>query len=152
VFVSRFGLLNQTLGICVSPLGTLYAVEWGNRAVQAFTTGGTELFSWGGVGAGNGQFNGPTRIAADHDGHLYVSDSDNKRIQMFSTTGAYLGQWGAPGQNSPSGNFAYPFGIACDPDGNVYVVDGTNCRVQKFGHAVVAAKTQSWGRLKALYR
>jgi DNA-binding beta-propeller fold protein YncE len=151
VFVARWGTHDETLGLCVSPQGVVYAAQYAG-SVQAFSTSGAPLFTWGTEGADPGQFRGSTRVTTDREGHVYVSDSNNQRIQMFTAAGAYLGQWGTGGQENLPGVFAFPFGIACDPDGNVYVVDSSNPRIQKFGHAVVAAKQQSWGGLKALYR
>ncbi len=143
---TALGAVNQVLGMAVGPNGLLYAIEWGNRRVQVFDGTGTPLFMWGSTGAGDGQFNGPTRVAIDASGTVYVSDSDNNRVQMFGPTGTYLGQFGTFG--SGNGQFRYPFGMAIDIDGNLLVVDQENNRVQRFGHLVVPARRSTWGSVK----
>ena len=111
------------------------------------------LTQWGSAGSGNGQFHWPSGVAVDAAGNVYVADRDDNRIQKFTSAGAYLTQWGSRG--SSNGQFQYPIGVAVDASDNVYVMEfGSNLirRIQKFGLAIVPTKSESWGRLKALYR
>ena len=90
----------------------------------------TLVRSWGAIGTGDGQFQGPTDVAIGPSGGLYVTDTWNHRIQVFDEAGRYLFQWGDSG--SASGQFRFPIQLAIDSDGNVYVADADNQRIEKF--------------------
>lgn len=64
--------------------GDIYVVDSGNNRVQRFNRDGQFMSEFGGMGAGNGQFNSPTGIAVDRDGYVYISDTNNNRIQKFA--------------------------------------------------------------------
>lgn len=132
------GQFNTITGIAVAADGlTVYVVDAGKSRIQTFTSadaGATYSYAaqWGGAGAGDGQFTGPTSIVLDAAGtSLYVGDSGNGRVQKFSTAGAFqtkLGSlWSAidPVLYSPSG-------VAIDTDGDVYVVDNFGNEVKKY--------------------
>jgi len=61
-------------------------------------------------GAGDGQLNHPTDVAAAPDGRVYVTDSGAQRVQYFLPAGGFLGSFGSPG--SGPGQFSDPRGIA----------------------------------------
>ncbi|HVD07740.1 MAG TPA: hypothetical protein VNB67_04785, partial [Nitrososphaeraceae archaeon] len=47
--------------------------------------------TWGSLGKGEGQFNGPTGIIEDFGGNtLYVVDAGNNRIEKFTTDGKFI--------------------------------------------------------------
>jgi DNA-binding beta-propeller fold protein YncE len=50
--------------------------------------------SWGGHGAGAGQFYQPTAIATGSDGSVYVLDNQNTRVQKFTNDGVFVRSWG----------------------------------------------------------
>ncbi len=54
----------------------------------------TLLQTWGTLGTGPGQMNGPMAIATDNQGLLYVADANNNRIQVFDNTGHYMTEFG----------------------------------------------------------
>lgn len=85
---------------------------------------------WGSLGTGNGEFNGPWRIAIDAEGFVYVTDASNHYIQKFDSVGNFITKWGSYGTGD--GQFMGPEGIAIDPDGYVYVAEAYNSRIQKF--------------------
>ncbi|TMM09687.1 MAG: hypothetical protein E6G00_09610 [Actinobacteria bacterium] len=99
--------------------------------------------SFGGPGAGNGQFISPTFVAADNAGHVYVADSFNDRVEKFSSSGAFLRQWGTTG--SAAGQFNNPQGIAADRAGHVYVADRYNARIDEFSSTGSFIKAYGWG-------
>lgn len=84
----------------------------------------------------DGEFRGPTGIAANRQGELYVVESSwwpglgGHRVQKFDPTGQLLLQWG--GEGSAPGQFNLPTGIALDAEENVFVADSYNSRIQKF--------------------
>ena len=99
--------------------------------------------TWGTLGSGDGELNGPRDVAINADGLAYVVDGVNSRVQVFGPDGGYLTQWGSSG--SGDGQFDGAFGIALDSTGSVYVVDMPNHRVQKF--AADGTYETQWGSL-----
>ena len=81
-------------------------------------------------GAGNGEFNFPTRVAVDRNGNLYVTDTLNFRVQVFGPDGKFAGMFGRHGDSS--GDFASPKGIALDSEGHVFIVEALFDAVQIF--------------------
>jgi tripartite motif-containing protein 71 len=98
---------------------------------------------WGKSGTGDGEFNGPSGVAAAPNGNVYVTDRYNNRVQYFTAAGSFLGKWGGPG--SREGEFAQPTGVKVAPDRNVYVCDAFNDRMQYFTPA--GSFLGSWGGL-----
>lgn len=68
--------------VTVDGSGQVHVTTLSNR-VEVFATDGTPLFTFGGFGSGNGQFDIPEGIAASK-GHIYVADRDNSRVQIFN--------------------------------------------------------------------
>jgi streptogramin lyase len=98
--------------------------------VLRFSASGQGLASWGGDGAGAGQFDAPLGVASDGRGNVYVADAGNERIQRFTDSGAFVGRWGQLGRGP--GQLSRPSGVATDAQGNVFVADTDNSRIQKF--------------------
>ena len=90
------------------PTGTAFTFDgdvfvsdgYGNRRVHRFAPDGTLKQSWGGPGAGPGEFALVHYIGTGPDGRLYVCDRDNHRIQLFTPDGAFNAEW--TGFNMPS--------------------------------------------------
>lgn len=82
---------------------------------------------------------------------MYVAWGDANKVQIFSSAGEPLGEFGVAGTGP--GQFNFPTGVAVDGDGFIYVADLQNHRIQKFAPSgATAAKSASWGQVKALYR
>lgn len=64
--------------------GDLYVVDSGNNRVVRFSSEGTYLSEFGGMGSAPSQFNHPTGIVLDKEGFVYVSDTNNNRVQKFN--------------------------------------------------------------------
>jgi sugar lactone lactonase YvrE len=97
----------------------------------------TYVTQWGSNGTGNGQFVGPTDLAADPAGTVFVTDLGKDvlelpfpRIQKFSPDGDFLLKRGFFGGGL--GGFTSPGGIATGPSGEVYVGDYSLNLIQKF--------------------
>jgi DNA-binding beta-propeller fold protein YncE len=90
----------------------------------------------GGLGQGEGQFDGPRGVAVAPDGSVYVADSRNHRVQKFTASGQLVKAWGGLGKiddnTAAPGTFNEPWGVGVAPDGSVYVADTWNHRIQKF--------------------
>jgi tripartite motif-containing protein 71 len=92
----------------------------GNDRIQKFSPAGQLLATWGGSGAGLGQFSQPTGLAVDSKGNIFVVDSGNFRIQELSSIGRYVAQWDAP-----EAGFRFVSKIAVDDHGNMYLSVGS---------------------------
>jgi len=68
--------------VTVDPEGNIYVIDAGSDSLFHFTAGGKELFSFGGSGSGERQFNSPHGVAY-FDRTLYVADTGNNRIVRF---------------------------------------------------------------------
>jgi hypothetical protein len=86
--------------------------------------------TWGGPGAGQGQFSVPQGVAVDTAGGVYVADLNNNRVEKFDSNGRFLLQFGSHG--SGPGQLNNPGHLALDPQGNVIVSDEGGYRVEKF--------------------
>ena len=82
---------------------------------------------------GDGLFDYPSGIVADHHGNVYVADAWNHRVQKFAPDGAFITSWTAWGDGD--GHFNLPAQVALDIKGNVYVAESENQRIQKFDSA-----------------
>jgi YD repeat-containing protein len=144
------GELNGPKGITVTANGDVYVADMPNNRVQEFTEKGEFVAAFGfGVsnekaefeictsnckvgiaGAGNGQFNEPTAIAASPDGDVWIADRSNNRVEEFNSKDEYIAKFGTKG--SANGQFDEPKAIVIDPAGNVWVADSVNNRVEGF--------------------
>jgi sugar lactone lactonase YvrE len=98
-----------------------------NPLVQKFDNDGRFLTSWGGEGAGDGQFLHATGIVSDNEGNIYVADYQNKRVQKFDTDGNFLLSWQIGGNVTGT-----PEGLAIDDQGNLYVADYALAQVEVY--------------------
>lgn len=117
--------------IAVDSLSNVYYTTDDSHITKTDSNGNT-IFGWpkGGVGTGNGQFDGLYGIAVDASNNVYTVESRNHRVQKFDSNGNYIKQWGT--QGNAERQFNAPQGIAVDSAGNVYVADTLNARIQKF--------------------
>ena len=141
---------SQGNSIALDAAGHAFEVEEAGFVRKYDTASRAELAHWGGGGSGPGQFATPQGVAVDAAGNVYVTDTYNHRVQVFANDGAFLLQWGSYG--FAPGQFYRPMGIGIAADGRIYVGDTWNGRVQIFGTPPTAAKSVSWGRVKASYR
>ncbi|MBN2436028.1 MAG: VWA domain-containing protein [Spirochaetes bacterium] len=88
-----------------------------------------EKFSFGGSGAGDGQFRGPQGVCFDDNSGIFVVDSGNHRVQLFSKEGKFILQFGKKGNYD--GEFQNPTDVAF-LDKLVYVTDTGNSRVSVY--------------------
>lgn len=117
----------------VAAADRIYVVDTMKHRVTIVSAAGAIIGTFGGRGAGPGQFNFPTNIARAGDGRLFVTDTMNFRVQVFDEDGRFLRQFGRLGDGS--GDFEKPKGIAVDSAGHVYVVEALNDVVQIFDDA-----------------
>lgn len=85
---------NRPTHTAISPSGEIYVTDgYGNAHVHKFAPDGRYLLSWGGPGAGPGEFNLPHNITCDDEGRVYVADRENFRVQVFDANGRFETQW-----------------------------------------------------------
>jgi len=108
----------------------LYVADTGAHQVVALDDQGKNLFTLGGHGTGDGEFNWPGHICVTPDGSLLVVDSLNFRVQIFDADGTFRSKFGRHGDGS--GDFSRPKGIGVDSHGHVYVADNLFDTVQVF--------------------
>ena len=118
------------LAICDAKL---YVADTAAHKIFAFDLSGSFLFAFGSRGAGPGEFNFPTHLAADNQGRLYVTDSMNFRVQIFDSQGHWQKAFGQAGDGS--GSLSRPKGVGVDRHGNIYLVDALFDNVQIFNEA-----------------
>jgi DNA-binding beta-propeller fold protein YncE len=91
---------NEPNDVAFGPKGEIYVTQGhgkGESRVLKFDADGNFIKTWGGEGAGPGQFNVPHSIIADAKGLIYVADRSNQRIQVFDGDGAFLRESRHPG-------------------------------------------------------
>jgi len=137
-YVSRWGGFGTTPGrlayvraIAVDRAGeNIYVANTGNDRIDVFDRGGQLLRSFGRSGRSQGQFNGPTGVAADAAGLRAVADSVNGRIEWLDAAGTFLTSWGSP--NPGPTVLPRPVAIAFDGVGDAYVLDQRRARILVF--------------------
>jgi DNA-binding beta-propeller fold protein YncE len=108
----------------------LYVGDSKANVVHVFDEQGDKVNSFGGLGAGPGQFNSPTHLALTPEGEIAVTDALNFRVQVFNADGRFKYELGKIGDGA--GNFAAPKGVAVDREGHHYVADAMFDAIQVF--------------------
>jgi streptogramin lyase len=106
----------------------LVADSSNNRIVSVDSFTGVNWRTFGTVGSGTGELNGPFGLALDSLGRIYIADYFNNRIvRINDMTGAGWISYGVAG--SGTGQFNGPYKIAVDSVGRIYVSDSENDRI-----------------------
>lgn len=134
-FVMKWGGLGAGAGEFQAPIavaadgaGHVYVSDYGNHRVQKFRVQGAgaaaqvqHVATWGGQGAGHGQFNGPYGLTLDPAGNVWVADTHNHRLQKFDASGNFLAAIGAEGTGN--GQFITPMWVTFEAGGAYYVTE-----------------------------
>ena len=101
--------------LVISDDGKIYVVDSKHGQVKVLDSEGRYLFTFGGLGSGQGQFNTPEGIAIDMEQNIYVCDSLNGRIQKFSPDGKFI--------NAKTKELRKPTTLQIDTENTFYIVD-----------------------------
>ena len=88
--------LNQPNDVAIAANGDVFVVQGhtpgpnGDARVLKFDRTGRFIKSWGGKGAGPGQFQVAHGIDIDAKGLLWVADRENQRVQVFDQDGTFI--------------------------------------------------------------
>jgi len=119
---------------------SIWVVDGGADRVQVYAPSGALVRSFGGHGAGPGQFDFPVAVYVSPSGEVFVGDQNNDRVQVFTREGTFLRCFG-----SNSTTFSRRFGriqsITGDGLGRIYVADAFQSHVRVFDAAGVLLST-----------
>lgn len=91
---------------------------------------GDQILSFGMLGEGDEDFQGPFGIAIGPDGNLYLADDLAHKIVVFSRDGVFQRSMGRKG--SGPGMVAWLDAVTFDLEGNLLVADTGNNRIQRW--------------------
>lgn len=108
---------NHPTDVAVGLYGDLYVSDgYGNSHIHQFSRDGTWVRSWGGPGAGPGQFTNPHALCVTKQKEVWAVDRENNRVQRFTANGAYM---------SEITDLHHPTSMREDSEGYVYITDQT---------------------------
>jgi len=118
----------KPVGLTVHPDGRLFVADTHYHRVMIFDRDGHVLGSFGREGAGEGEFQLPTDVAADMDGFIYVSEyHENDRLTKWSPDLKFIK---ALGEAPIDGlRLSRPAGIDIDDEQTIWVADACNHRI-----------------------
>ncbi len=64
-----------------------------NHHVHRYTAAGEHICTWGGAGAGPGQFSISHTVRLDAEDRVWICDRENNRLQIFDLEGTFLDEW-----------------------------------------------------------
>jgi NHL repeat-containing protein len=110
---------NKPADVLVAPGGDIFVADGhdhpdGNHRIVKYSSDGTYITEWGGLGSEDRRFREPHGLAMDSQGRLFVADRYNNRIQIFDQDGNHLESWT---------QFGRPSGLFIDENDVLYVAD-----------------------------
>ncbi len=125
--------------VAINSSGVAYITDPWAHVVKAFQKNAsgppTQIFQFGSLGSGSGQFRMPHGIAVDSQGHVWVADEGNYRVQVFDSTGHFLFKVGSQG-SGPGQIVGDMRGVTADLAHKwIYVVDARGGFVDKFNES-----------------
>lgn len=122
-------ILNQPLGLDVSPGGDVLIADSGNHRIAFFPAGTNSPQYYNLPVLPGGKSADPTDVVfGQHSKIFYAVDNDNHRVFALDLKGKILWSKGTMGRNPEE--FRYPFMLDIDHEGNVYITEVINTRIQ----------------------
>ena len=115
--------------VAVDTSGYVYVTFPSTGLVKVYDEQGYFIYSWGGLGTGQGLFTTISSIAVDGQKNMFVLDQAANRIQVFGAGGTWLATWGSAG--AATNQFNTPLNMNVKNQ-TVAVADTTNHRIQIF--------------------
>ncbi len=122
---SEPGHFDGPRGIALDRSGVVYVADAGNDRVQAFSSSGNLLRSYGESGSGPGQLDGPTGVAVDSKGWVHVAAG--ARLLVFDPIGSDARELRTPDDSIPNWS-----DVAIDREDRVFALDRANARLVRF--------------------
>jgi hypothetical protein len=98
--------------------GGIYVADAQSHVIRQFDAAGVHLRSFGGNGAGPGEFDAVNGMARLPDGRIVLWDPTNARVNVYSPTGQSVSTWGFPtGMSRAYGRWM----VFSDSAGNTYL-------------------------------
>lgn len=119
---------DRPTGIAVAPNGDFFVSDGHgtNDRIIKFSGDGQFIKSWGGHGAGSGEFDQPHDISlGGSQGRLFVADRSNNRIQVFDQDGNFIVAWT---------QFGRPSAVYVSDDDLLYVSDSQSNATRNPGY------------------
>lgn len=132
--IGRIPAVRRPVSLAIDRLkNRLLLADGGTQKVYVLDLYGALLFSFGGGGEADGQFNLPISMAVNSKGQIIVADAFNAHVQVFDSTGKFIRRFGRRG-DAP-GDFQLLKSVAVDSTDNIYVVDGRSHAVFIFNNS-----------------
>lgn len=134
--------LQYPTDIAIDKNGRLFISDNFAHKVFVYTPSGEYLFTIGGQGHAQGQFNKPGGLVFDDQNRLYVADTNNSRIQIFDSDGRFLSTIGHKGHTAYA--MSKPVDVAIDSNGNLHILDQDYLALLSYspeGHALLVTGT-----------
>lgn len=122
------GVLNQPLGIDVTPAGDVIVADSGHHRLALFPAQDKNPRFIAVPSPADGKPSDPTDVNFGPDNTYIVVDNDNHRVVALNRSGQLLWATGTMGRNPEE--FRFPFLMDIDLLGRVYIVEAINTRVQ----------------------
>jgi len=113
--------------LAFGPNKKLYVIDQGHTNITIFDPSTDTFTTFGGNGAGEGQFNEATGIGIGGN-LIFVADRDNRRVQVFDLAGKFIRQWPIEGWERSH----FPDVVYDDQTKHVYVSDGKTNQILVF--------------------
>lgn len=123
-YAEEWSTIGAPQDVEVDPSGRVWVACFDDFVRVYAPTGGELLFTFGGTGAGAGEFNNPYGMAFDPSGDVYICDYAGARVQKFTSDGTYLLEWAIPSDRADH--------VAIDAAGDVYVSGFNDFSVHKY--------------------
>ncbi len=80
------GKLSRPRSVAIDSLnGKMFVVDYMRHTITVYSSSGSYLHEFGGLGLGAGWFQNPIDAEMDNEGRLFVADYFNHRVQIFKT-------------------------------------------------------------------